>query len=180
MAQFGGRFLPIHFVGAQVEGTRPAGGLNLNYNAGFGNGRAPVLSRAGDAGDINNNKAWLGNINVRPNHAYGLQFGASVYQDRIDVSPGERFREWITSGHVVWTRETPEIIAEVANVRHKDFAGILPVSNSQAFYVQSAYRLPFGDRAWKPYYRYEYIHIPRSVVAFRTVPNLSGSIIGLR
>jgi hypothetical protein len=180
MVQFGGRFIPIHFLGAQVEGTIPAGGLNLNYNVGLGNGRGPVLSRPGDAGDINNNRAWLGNLNVRPDHAYGLQFGASVYQDRINTTPGQNFREWITSGHLVWTRETPEIIAEVANVTHKDLAGILPVSNSQAFYVQSAYRLPLGNRAWKPYYRYEYIHIPKSDVAFRGVPNLSGSIIGLR
>jgi hypothetical protein len=183
MVMFGGRFIPIHFVGAQVEGTIPAGGLNLNYNAGLGNGRGPVLNRPGDAGDINNNKAWLGNINVRPNHAYGLQFGASVYQDRIDAAPGQNFREWITSGHVVWTRETPEIIAEVANATHKPLAGIasiLPVSNSLAYYVQSGYRLPFASRAWKPYYRYEYIHIPRSDVAFRGVPNLTGSILGLR
>jgi len=83
----------------------------------------------------------------------------------------------------VWTRETPEIIAEVANIRHRDLAGVLAVSNSQAFYVQSAYRLPLANRAWKPYYRYEYIHIQKSAVAFRGLPNLmnlSGSIIGLR
>src|SRR5205085_10486226 len=62
MAQFGGRFIPIHFVGAQVEGTIPAGGLNLNYNAGLGNGRGPVLRRGGDASDIKNIKGMLGNI----------------------------------------------------------------------------------------------------------------------
>src|SRR2546425_4637953 len=184
MVQFGGSFIPIHFVGAQVEGTIPAGGMNLNYNLGLGNSRGPVLSRAADFGPYNNNKAWLANLSARPNHAYGLQFGGSVYQDRLDVTGAPlRFREWITSGHVVWTRETPEIIAEVANIRHRDLAGVLAVSNSQAFYVQSAYRLPLANRAWKPYYRYEYIHIPKSAVAFRGLPNLmnlSGSIIGLR
>jgi hypothetical protein len=184
MVRFGGEFIPIHFVGAQVEGTIPAGGLNLNYNAGLGNSRGPILSRPADAGPINNSKAWLANISARPNHAYGLQFGASVFRDRADLLAGPRFREWITSGHVVWTRETPEIIAEVANVTHRDVSGVRPVSHSQAFYVQSAYRLPLGDRAWKPYYRYEYIHVPKSDVAFQTgfnpVLNLSGSIIGLR
>src|SRR5579872_6796263 len=40
MVEFGGRFLPIHFVGALVEGAIPAGGLNLNYNLGLGNGRS--------------------------------------------------------------------------------------------------------------------------------------------
>ena len=29
MIQFGGRFLPVHFVGALVEGGVPGGGLNL-------------------------------------------------------------------------------------------------------------------------------------------------------
>ena len=33
MIQFGGRFLPVHFVGALVEGSVPAGGWNLNYKA---------------------------------------------------------------------------------------------------------------------------------------------------
>jgi hypothetical protein len=180
MVQFGGQFLPIHFVGALVEGTVPAGKWNLTYNAGFGNGRGATLSRAGDAGDINNNRAWLANLSTRPNRAYGLQFGGAVYQDRINYAPGQNFREWITSGHVVWTRETPEVIAEIANVTHKDLAGILPVSHSQAFYVQSGYRLPFANRAWKPYYRYEYTHIPKSDIPFRNVPTLSGSVIGLR
>ena len=46
MIQFGGRFLPVHFVGALMEGGVPAGGWNLNYKAGVGNGRASVISRA--------------------------------------------------------------------------------------------------------------------------------------
>src|SRR5262245_14686662 len=33
MTQFGGRFLPVHFVGALVEGTFPAAALNLTYQA---------------------------------------------------------------------------------------------------------------------------------------------------
>jgi len=180
MVQFGGQFIPIHFVGAQLEGTMPARGLNLNYNAGIGNSRGPILSRPADFGPTNNTKAWLANLSARPNHAPGVQFGGSVYQDRIDLSPGQNFREWITSGHLVWTRETPEVIAEIANVTHRDLAGLLPVSHSQAFYIQSAYRLPVANRVWKPYYRYEYIHIPKSDVPFRTVPSLSGSTIGIR
>ena len=180
MAQVGGRFIPIHFVGAQVEGILPALGMNLNYNVGIGNGRGAVLSRAGDAGDTDNNKAWLANISARPDKARGLQFGGSVYQDRISLAGDRNFREWITSGHVIWNRENPEIIAEAANVTHKDLAGILPTSHSQAFYIQSAYRLPLARRVWKPYYRFEYIHIPKSDLPFRGVPNLSGSVAGLR
>src|SRR5881396_2667934 len=104
MVQFGGRFIPVHFVGALVEGTVPARGLNLSYNAGLGNGRGPVISRAGDAGDSDNNRAWLANISARPDAVYGLQFGGAVYQDRINVADDLGFREWITSAHVVWNR----------------------------------------------------------------------------
>src|SRR6266852_3846098 len=42
MVQFGGRFIPVQFVGALVEGAVPAGGFNLNYSAGLGNGRGSV------------------------------------------------------------------------------------------------------------------------------------------
>ena len=45
MTQFGGSFIPVHFIGGLVEGAVPAGGLNLNYNVGVGNGRSSVLSR---------------------------------------------------------------------------------------------------------------------------------------
>src|SRR5262245_5379516 len=180
MVQFGGRFLPVHFVGAMVEGNIAAGGLNLNYNAGIGNGRGAVLSRAGDGGDVDNNRAWLANVSIRPDALYGLQVGGSVYQDRINLSTGQNFREWITSGHFVWNRENPEIIAEAVNVTHRDYSGTLATSHSQAFYIQSGYRLPFSRRVWKPYYRFEYIHIPQSDVPFRGVPNLRGSVLGMR
>jgi hypothetical protein len=179
MVQFGGRFLPVHFVGALVEGTIPARGLNLNYNAGIGNGRGSVLSRAGDAGDSNNNRAWLANVSVRPDKFYGMQIGGAVYQDRINLD-GQNFKEWITSGHFIWNRENPEIIVEGANVTHRDYSGVLATAHSQAFYIQSGYRLPFNRRAWKPYYRFEYVHIPRSDVPFRGIPNLRGSVIGMR
>src|SRR2546428_927362 len=53
MVQFGGRFLPVHFVGALAEGAFRAGGWNLNYQAGVRNGRRSVISRAGHAGRNN-------------------------------------------------------------------------------------------------------------------------------
>ena len=58
--QFGGRFIPVHFVGALVEGVAPSGGWNINYQAGIGNGRGNVISRAGDAGDNNDVPALSG------------------------------------------------------------------------------------------------------------------------
>ncbi|HXI39010.1 MAG TPA: hypothetical protein VNH83_03485 [Bryobacteraceae bacterium] len=182
MVQFGGSFLPIHFVGALVEGAVPAGGLNVNYNFGLGNGRSGVISRAGDWGDINNNRAWLVNLFSRPSALYGLQFGGSVYRDLITpVGPlaGTAFHEWIESAHVVWSKENPEVIAEFSNVTHQQVGGSL-TSNSQAWYVQTAYRLPSQARLWKPYYRFEYIHIPGSDKLFKALPSLAGSTVGVR
>ena len=44
MVRFGGTFIPTHFVGLQVEGNIPSGGLGLGYNVGLGNGRSSILS----------------------------------------------------------------------------------------------------------------------------------------
>jgi hypothetical protein len=49
MIQFGGKLLPVHFVGGLMEGAVPAGGLDLHYQVGVGNGRSSVISRGGDA-----------------------------------------------------------------------------------------------------------------------------------
>jgi|SRR5579872_5987191 len=179
MIQFGGSFLPVHFIGALVEGALPAGGLNLNYNLGIGNGRGAVISRGGDFGDINNNRAWLVNLFIKPDKLYGLQAGGSAYRDEITQGVNN-YREWITSGHLVWARENPEVIAEVASVRHDGIRPISLASNSIAYYIQAAYRLPWLERLWKPYYRFEYIHIPKSDTIFRLVPSLNESIVGLR
>jgi hypothetical protein len=179
MIQFGGSFLPVHFIGALVEGALPAAGLNLNYNLGIGNGRGAVISRAGDFGDVNNNRAWLVNLFIKPDKLYGLQAGGSAYRDEITQGLNN-YREWITSGHLVWARENPEVIAEVASVRHEGVRPLTLASNSIAYYVQAAYRLPWLERLLKPYYRFEYIHIPKSDTVFRLVPSLNESIVGLR
>jgi len=179
MTQFGGSFIPVHFVGMLVEGAVPAAGLNLNYNFGLGNGRGAVISRGGDLGDINNNRAWLVNAFLKPDLPYGLQIGGSVYRDELNPLTAPAAREWIQSAHIVWQKETPELIAEFANVTHRTI-GTGAASNSQAFYVQTAYRLPSFAKLWKPYYRFEYMHIPLSDAIFRAVPSFSGSTAGVR
>lgn len=180
MTQFGGSFIPVHFVGTLVEGEVPAGGLNLNYNVGLGNGRGQVISRPGDFGDVNNNRAWLVNAFIKPNGAYGLRVGGSVYRDSINPLNGPAAREWIQSAHVVWDKENPEFIAEFANVSHS-LVNSNATSNSQALYTQVAYRLPWLRKSLKPYYRFDYIHVPRSDVIFRSVvPSFHSSTVGLR
>jgi hypothetical protein len=100
-----------------------------------------------------------------------------VYRDKLNPLTGPVSREWIQSGHIVWHSETPEVIAEFANVGHQPIAPGVS-SNSQAFYAQVAYRLPW--KLWKPYYRFEYIHVPQSDVTFRAVPSFNASTVGVR
>lgn len=186
MIQFGGRFLPVHFVGLLTEGSIPSGGLGLGYNFGVGNGRQTLslLGRDGDAGDVNGNRAVVGEIYARPAALFGLQVGGSFYHDEITPDAGTvaaargSYGEWISSGHIVWTKENPEFIAEFANVHHtSDLSG--HVWDSQGLYTQVAYRLPGEAHKWKPYYRFEYIHVPATEPVL-LVPNLNGHTAGVR
>src|SRR6266851_3743582 len=177
IVRIGGTFIPVHFVGFLAEGNIPSGGAGLGYNVGVGNGRGDTISRPGDLRDNNNNRAWVANIYSRPRGLYGLQMGASVYRDKINLM-GRDFREWITSAHLVWTKETPEFLAEFANVNHRQVLTDLS-TNSQAFYVQLGYRLPWFERSVKPYYRFEYTHTPLSEQVF-TNQDLVGSTLGVR
>src|SRR3989441_12599807 len=182
MVKVGGTFIPVHFVGFLAEGNEPSGGAGLSYSVGVGNGRSSIISRPGDAGDNNNNRAWVANIYSRPAKLYGLQLGVSVYRDKITlpiVLPnGNNFREWISAAHVVWTKETPEFLAEFANVNHRNILTNF-VTNSQAYYVQIGYRLPWFEKTLKPYYRFEHTHTPMSEEVFAN-QDLVGSIVGLR
>jgi hypothetical protein len=179
MVQFGGTLIPVHFVGLLAEGNLPSGGLGLGYNVGIGNGRSSILSKSGDNGDVNDNRAWVATVFARPTRFYGLQFGGSVYRDKLTPRPGQGFDETISSAHLVWTKEHPEFLSEFANVHHRDVLSG-NTFNTQAFYIQLAYRLPWQDNKWKPYYRFEHIHKPQSDPVFSAVSDLVGSTLGVR
>jgi hypothetical protein len=184
MVKFGGTFTPVHFVGVLAEGNIPSGGFGLAYSAGLGNGRSSVLSKAGDSGDINDNRAWVVSVFARPSRFYGLQFGGSVYRDKLTPTQGRDFDEWIEAAHLVWSKEHPEFLSEFSNVHHRDLQ-TLQTYNSQAFYVQLGYRLPWQENKWKPYYRFEYIHRPNfepvwDISGAPSVEDLVSSTIGVR
>jgi hypothetical protein len=179
MVQFGGKFIPVHFIGGLVEGTVPAGGWHLTYQAGVGNGRGNVISRGGDAGDNNARPAWVVNLFTRPDQLFGLQVGGSVYLDRVSLAGKPEYDERILAGHAVWRREDPEVIAEIAQVRHDEVGGTFS-GTSAAYYVQAAYRLPGIARLWKPYYRFEHIAVDSADPVFTGIPNLDGSTFGVR
>lgn len=174
----GGTFTPLHFVGALAEGNIPSGGLGLSYNIGIGNGRGSMIARPGDAGDVNNNRAWVAKLFARPAKAYGLEVGGSFYRDKITLPVGAEYREWISSAYLAWTKGAPEFLAEFDNVNHRNIA-TNAVANSDAMYGQVAYRLPWFEKTLKPYYRFEYTHMPLSEEVFTYQP-LVESIVGLR
>jgi hypothetical protein len=182
MVKFGGTFIPVHFVGFLVEGNIPSGGAGLGYSAGVGNGRGSTISRPGDAGDNNNNRAWVANLYSRPAKLYGLQMGISAYRDKITfpvAGPnGANFLEWISAAHIVYTKENPEFLAEFANVNHRSLLTNF-ITNSQAYYVQVGYRLPWFEKTLKPYYRFEHTHMPLSEQVL-TNQDLVQSILGVR
>jgi len=163
-------FQPDHFVGIMAEGTLVAR-MGLRYIAGYGNGRDSDLGPKGlDAGDINGedsavpgkvstgqHRASVVRIFARPPQVNGVEFGGAVYHDTLAVAFTNGVPELITSAYVAITRESPELIAEFSNLRHSDYYtdGRSHNSwNSQAFYVQLAYRL-LQQPKWKPYTRYE-------------------------
>jgi hypothetical protein len=175
-------FLPRHTVGFLAEGNIPSGGLGLAYSVGVGNGRGSIISRPGDAGDNNNNRAWVANLYSRPVKLYGLQMGISVYRDKLTVpvigaSPNN-FREWISAAHIVWTKENPEFLAEFANVNHRNLLTNL-ITNNQAYYAQLGYRLPWFEKTIKPYYRFEHTHTSLNEQVL-TNQDLVQSILGVR
>lgn len=153
MVAFGGDFIPVHFVGAVANGVVPAPGVDLGYELGVGNGRSSIPSRAGDAGDVNNNRAWFTTLNVRPDRLYPFELGGGYYQDLVETAAGS-LDERIISSHVTWTRETPELIGELAYERHASRA-TPDIYENWAGYVQAGYRLPAWGGRLKPYTRLE-------------------------
>lgn len=172
MARFGGSFIPVHFVGAVAQGVAPLLGSDVNYEAGVGNGRADTLSRAGDAGDATNNRAWFGTLAIHPNSLYPLDVGGGYYRDLAHRPNGRSFREDIAAAHAVWTKETPEVLAEFALVRHRDNASGTSYEN-RAHYVQIGYRLPWCDAHFKPYARAERLRIDENDPLFNTPPTVN-------
>jgi hypothetical protein len=156
IVKVGGTFTPVHFVGFLGEGNIPLGSLGLSYNFGVANSRGEVISRPGDAGDINNNRAWVAKIFARPTRFYGLELGASVYPDKITLlAPNDQgFREWVASAYLVWTKGrrnsyqnlTMSIIAIFSQLR-------LPtVTRFTSNWVPA----PLVRTVLEPYYRFEY------------------------
>jgi hypothetical protein len=180
MVKYGSQFIPTHFVGAMAEGTLPSGDLGLGYMVGVGNGRGGTISRAGDAGDVNANRAWTAALSIRPAALFGLQAGGGYYHDRVSPATGVEAGEGIASAYVAWQSERPEVIVEYAQVRHTLAAGGATTANHGG-YVQLAYRLPGGAQRWKPYLRTEQVSPASDDVIFAPLSlGYRGTVGGVR
>lgn len=161
--RFGSRYIPVHFVGAMAEGN--FNGTPLHYMVGFGNGRAENIAGAGDAGDINGDRAVILSVSVRPQSLFGFRVGGGLYFDQISDAGGAYADERIASAHVVWDRGQVEAIAEYIHVSHKPI-GSDASTGSPAYYVHLGYRLPGAGRAWTPYARYENTDVGAGDIVF--------------
>ncbi len=93
MVKFGSKLVPIHFVGVLLEGNIPVRRLGLTYKVGYGNGRHSNIARAGDAGDINGDKAWVLQLASRPRNFYGLDVGLGYYNDEVELELDPNVKE---------------------------------------------------------------------------------------
>ena len=155
VVRFGSKIVPIHFVGALLEGSLPSNSIGLSYMAGFGNGRHANIARSGDAGDINGDNAWIVQLVSRPPRYYGLNTGISFYSDTVTPDDRPEINEQTVSAHVAWVKESPEIIVEYFYSKHEQVSDSSLNGNVRAWYAQFAYRLKNKYRNWKPYVRFE-------------------------
>ena len=128
---------------------------------------------------MTNNRAWFGTLALHPNALYPLDVGGGFYRDLVSRPDGRSYREDIAAAHAVWTKEAPEILTEVAYVRHRDTATGTSYANT-AGYVQIAYRLPWWDAHFKPYARAERVQIDDHDPAFNTLAELNEYTGGVR
>lgn len=180
----GGGILPVHGVGMSATGTIPSGNLGLHYVAEVSNGRtsrSPLDEAVQNVQDENNGKAVNLAVYARPSALRGFQAGFSVYRDTLhpvtsyDLAPFSKpIGQNIFAGHAVYQGSRVEFLNEVVVLRHALQNG--PVYHIPAFYSQIS--VPFGKI--RPYFRYEYMNVPRNEPMFGDVGLRHGPFAGIR
>lgn len=171
-----GGILPLHNVGLQATGRVPRAPWGMRYVAEVGNGRAsrtPLDQPVQTSSDENNRKAFNLGLFVRPNSARGLQAGFSVYRDRLTPLNAAPVGQTIGAGYVVYQNARYESLNEFVLMR-LDSGG--RVFNTPAFYTQISRQ--FGNA--RPFFRYQYVNVPRDNPLFADVGRRNGPAFGLR
>jgi phosphate-selective porin len=91
----------------------------------------------------------------------------------------EEFDEEIASVYAVFTRETPEVLAEYV---HTNRVGETTGDRYTAdgYYIQVAYRLPFFKSRLKPYGRWEAMDVDSNDPIFAVTTDLQKYLLGAR
>ena len=180
--KFGGNVLPVHFLGAVLEGQ--IGATGIGYTLGIGNGRGEDIHDPGDLGDFNNSPAGLFALNYRPPGRYRLNAGISGYFEKVRVRSEPDVDEQIYSAHLALESETPEILVEYLFARHESSAS---KASTHTAYAQLGYRLPYFSQQFKPYVRVEWLDVDdddpllgKDGPKDGRTPDYNGVIAGLR
>lgn len=174
--RFGSNVVPIHFVGALVEGRISSS--NFSYRAGVGNGRSDEINQPGDFGDVNTNRAWFGSVHFEPLTRQRLDTGASVYIDKASPAGLPAIDETLISAYLALQAETPELIVEYHHGDHERADGTGPGGKVRGVYGQIAYRLPGAGAAFKPYLRVESLEVDHDDPLLAAVEDDYDGLIG--
>jgi hypothetical protein len=159
-----GGLLPTQAIGVSATGSIPSGTLGLNYLAEYGSSDTirPDIDGSGLLNDENNGNHVLLGAFARPDWARGLQFGSSIYHDKISNLHGglnERYGQTIVNAYAAYVAHGLELLNEGFLIRHAELHGS-DLFNMPAFYTQASKRV----RQFRPFVRYQYVNAnPRSV-----------------
>jgi hypothetical protein len=188
--KFGSQIIPIHFEGILLEGAVPVDSLNFGYRAGVGNGLHNNISVQGGHHDVTQgDNAITLQTYIRSSALPGLEFGASYYQDTVNMEEQEdhsspehlpNIKESITGFHVALEREELEIVAEYIYWDHQlDKGGELSNTGS-GYYIQVARRLDGQFEKLKPYLRFDKISADQDDILFAQDQSFESTTLGLR
>jgi hypothetical protein len=173
-----GGILPVHNVGLTANGRIPSAGLGLHYVAEIGNGRtsrSPLDEAVQNVQDENNRKAFNLALYARPDRLQAFQAGFSIYRDVLYPDGRGKIGQTIFAGHAVYHPAGFEFLNEAILLRHA-LETTRRVYRIPAFYSQLSKQ--FGKV--RPYFRYEYMNVPRSEPLFGDVGLLHGPVTGIR
>jgi hypothetical protein len=173
-----GGILPVHNVGLTTQGKLPSGSWNAHWAFEVGNGRAsnslfaePVQNNV----DENNGKTFNFAAWAKPDWAPGMEFGGSVYHDRLYPDGASRISQTISSAHVVYNRSGNEFLNEVV-VENNNLLDKHATIHTTGFYSQVSHRMG----SFRPYFRYEYLNVNQRDPIFGFYGRRNGPLGGIR